>query len=343
VADYIVGKRAILEALAAGVPISCVFVEASFAEGARGDFGGKPGKDGKGGRDHKDKKRGGRGNRDERNGRNCRNGKEKPRAKSTDFEELIETLREAGANIEYVSRKKLDSMLRDKNSEGGAQAGAYNINHQGIVAKVAAYKYAELSQVIKDSKSASDGPRLIIVCDHITDVGNFGAVVRSAEALGASAVVIPNRRCATVNAAVYKTSAGAVSNLPIVQVVNIAAVLDELKEAGFWVAGATEHATSALMDANLKGDIVLVMGSEGSGISRLVLEKCDFTVAIPQLGHVESLNVAQAASVCIYEWLRQNKDALLVSADASEQGEGVDAPAAAGGIFPKSSEMQGAE
>jgi 23S rRNA (guanosine2251-2'-O)-methyltransferase len=300
VADYIVGKRAIVEAAEAGIPISCVFVETGANEPS--DAHGKGAK-----------RAGIKDAKDVKGAKGAANRKHTAKPRETD--ELVGELAARGVNVEYLPRKKIDSMLRDK--AGADEAGSshgYSAAHQGIVAKVAPFKYADLADILQPvaDAAAPARPRLVIVCDHITDVGNFGAIVRSAEALGACAVVIPNRRCATVNAAVYKTSAGAVANIPIVQAVNIAAALESLKEAGFWVAGATEHADSMLPAANLKGDICLVMGSEGAGISRLVLGKCDFTVAIPQLGHVESLNVAQATSVCVYEWLRQNADALGV-------------------------------
>ena len=118
-------------------------------------------------------------------------------------------------------------------------------------------------------------------------------------------MVIPKARSARVGTAAYKTSAGAVLHLPIAQVPNLASAIAELKDAGFWVAGSTEHATDVVWDAPLQGRLALVMGSEGSGISRLVLEKCDFTCKLPQRGSVESLNVAQAATVMCYEWMRR--------------------------------------
>ena len=148
--------------------------------------------------------------------------------------------------------------------------------------------------------------------DHVTDDGNFGAIVRSAEVVGAAGVVIANKRAAGVTVGSYKTSAGAVMHLPIAQVPNIARALDDLKDAGFWVAGASEHAQDVCWDSPLQGRVALVMGSEGDGISRLVLEKCDFLTKLPQRGLTESLNVAQAACALCFEWMRRN---------ASELGE----------------------
>ena len=128
----------------------------------------------------------------------------------------------------------------------------------------------------------------------------------------AAGVIIANKRAAGVTVGSYKTSAGAVMHLPIAQVPNIARALDDLKDAGFWVAGASEHAQDVCWDSPLQGRVALVMGSEGDGISRLVLEKCDFLTKLPQRGLTESLNVAQAACALCFEWMRRN---------ASELGE----------------------
>ena len=143
----------------------------------------------------------------------------------------------------------------------------------------------------------------------MTDEGNFGAIVRSAEVVGAAGVVIAKARAAGVGVGAYKTSAGAVLHVPIAQVPNLATAIDELKRAGFWVAGSTEHATQDVWSAPLEGRLCLVMGSEGSGISQLVRKKCDFECRLPQRGRVESLNVAQAATVMCYEWLRRESAA----------------------------------
>ena len=158
---------------------------------------------------------------------------------------------------------------------------------------------------------AGDGPALVVVLDHVTDDGNFGAIVRSAEVVGAAGVIIANKRAAGVTVGSYKTSAGAVMHLPIAQVPNIARALDDLKAAGFWVGGASEHAEGSCWDAPFEGRVALVMGSEGDGISRLVLEKCDFLTKLPQRGMTESLNVAQATTALCFEWLRRNAGELM--------------------------------
>ena len=204
--------------------------------------------------------------------------------------DLLLALGEANVNVKSVPRAKLDEI-----SSHGA--------HQGIALEVGRYPYADLADIIE---RAGDGPALVLVLDHVTDAGNFGAIVRSAEVVGAAGVVIANKRAAEVTVATYKTSAGAVMHLPIAQVPNIARALDDLKAAGFWVGGASEHAEGVCWDAPFEGRVALVMGSEGEGISRLVLDKCDFLTKLPQLGKTESLNVAQAATSLCFEWLRRN-------------------------------------
>ena len=180
--------------------------------------------------------------------------------------------------------------------------------HQGIALEVGNFPYADVADILD---RAGDGPALVVVLDHVTDDGNFGAIVRSAEVVGAAGVVIANKRAAGVTVGSYKTSAGAVMHLPIAQVPNIARALDDLKAAGFWVGGASEHAEGSCWDAPFEGRVALVMGSEGDGISRLVLEKCDFLTKLPQRGMTESLNVAQATTALCFEWLRRNAGELM--------------------------------
>lgn len=205
--------------------------------------------------------------------------------------QLMGNMQAAGIPVQRVPRAELDAL-----SAHGA--------HQGIALEVGAFPYADLADVIE---RASDGSALVVVLDHVTDAGNFGAIVRSAEVVGAAGVVIASKRAAEVTVATYKTSAGAVMHLPIARVPNIARALEDLKAAGFWAVGASEHADAVCWETPLAGRIALVMGSEGDGISRLVLETCDDLTRLPQRGQTESLNVAQAATALCYEWLRQNQ------------------------------------
>ena len=203
--------------------------------------------------------------------------------------ELVARLEAADVAVEYVPRDRLDSR-----SAHGA--------HQGIMLEVEPFAYADLADVIE---AAGTGDALVILLDHVTDEGNFGAIVRTAECVGAAGVVVANARAARVGTAAYKTSAGAVLHVPIAQVANLATAIETLKEAGFWVGAASEHAEADIWGSPLEGRICLVMGSEGSGVSQLVLKRCDFTCRLPQRGRVESLNVAQAATAVCYEWLRR--------------------------------------
>lgn len=205
------------------------------------------------------------------------------------LERLAAKFDEAGVPVERVARPRLDAL-----SSHGA--------HQGVMVRTRPFVYATLTDVIT---AAGSSDALVVVLDHVTDQGNFGAIVRTAEVVGAAGVVVAKARSASVGIGAYKTSAGAVMHLPIAQVSNLARALDELKGAGFWACAATEHAREDAWHAPLDGRLALVMGSEGEGISRLVAEKCDFSCRLPQRGRVESLNVAQATTVLCYEWLRR--------------------------------------
>lgn len=205
---------------------------------------------------------------------------------------LAHLAKEAGAVVVPCDRRKLDSM-----SETGS--------HQGIIALAATHEYAEVSDIIENAEK-SGRPALIVVCDEISDPHNLGAIIRSAEAAGAHGVIIPKRRSAALTAVVEKASAGAVSYLPVARVPNIAACLENLKKQGMWVFGTALRDNSvSLYDADLKGNTVIVIGSEGEGMSRLTAEKCDFTVKIPMIGKIESLNASCAAAVVLYEAVRQ--------------------------------------
>ena len=278
-ADYIEGRRAVEEALRAGVPIRRVLVQmtppersASGAQGAeKADRG---------------RQQGGRRGHDR--------GREAHEGPDAALERLLGKLRESGARVERVERGVLDRISADGSSHGA---------HQGIVCEVPPYRYADLMDIARVGAGKENS--LVLVLDHITDEGNLGAVIRTAEVVGADGVVIPAKRAAQVGVGVYKTSAGAALHLPIARVPNLVSALETLKQAGFWVAGASEHAQQDIWHAPLCGRIALVAGSEGSGMSRLVRQTCDFLVALPQHGKVGSLNVAQATTAICYEWMRQ--------------------------------------
>lgn len=208
------------------------------------------------------------------------------------IEELERRCRENSVRFDSVPRRELDRM-----SERGA--------HQGVIADAAPFKFTPLDKVlaaVEDSPSA-----LLIALDHVTDPGNLGAVARTAEVVGAAGVIVQERRSASVTPAAWKAAAGALAHVPLVQETNLVRCLVRLKEQRFWIAGASEKAEQSVWEAPMEGRIVLVMGSEGEGLSRLSRETCDFLVALPQVGRVGSLNVAQATTALSYEWLRRSR------------------------------------
>ena len=197
------------------------------------------------------------------------------------LEEIERRAAQEGVEFARVPRKVLD----DK-SERGA--------HQGVMAEAKPYRYVTIDDVLKRSVGKKNS--LIIALDHVTDPGNLGAVIRTAEVIGADGVLVAKRRAAAVTPATYKSSA---------QEANLVRSLERCKEAGFWIAGASERAPQSIWDSPLEGRIVLVMGSEGDGLARLTAERCDFLVRLPQAGQVGSLNVAQATTAIAYEWMRR--------------------------------------
>lgn len=202
-----------------------------------------------------------------------------------------------------VPLKEVDASCLDALSSHGA--------HQGIVLELKPFVYTELadltSRVSQHAHEHPGEPMLVLMLDHVVDEGNLGACIRTAEIVGAQAVIIPNARAASVGTGVYKTSAGAVLHIPIVRTANLARALAALKDEGFWVIGATEHADASAFATPFEGNVCVVMGSEYSGISEGIRKSCDFLCKLPQRGAIESLNVAQAATVMCYEWLRRNE------------------------------------
>lgn len=176
-------------------------------------------------------------------------------------------------------------------------------DHQGVVAEVDPYPYADPASVLEG------GNRLVLALDQVQDPRNLGAVCRSAEVAGASAVVIPERRAAEVTAVACKASAGAVEHLDIARVRNLADWLGEAREAGFWIWGADADSRQVHSDVDLTGPLVLVLGGEGRGLRPRVASACDGLMAIPQAGRIDSLNVAAAAAVLLFEAVRQRSPA----------------------------------
>jgi len=209
-------------------------------------------------------------------------------------DEITRRAEEGHVPVAEVPRRELDRV-----SERGA--------HQGVIAETAPFAFTPLGEVL----AAVDGAdrALVIALDHVTDPGNLGAVARTAEVVGASCILVQKRRSAAITASAWKAAAGALAHVPIVQEPNLVRSLEALKEAGFWVAGASEHAEATLWDSPLEGRLVLVMGSEGEGLARLTVAACDFLVRLPQVGSIGSLNVAQATTALSYEWMRRAQGA----------------------------------
>ncbi|MDE6500670.1 MAG: 23S rRNA (guanosine(2251)-2'-O)-methyltransferase RlmB [Ruminococcus sp.] len=200
--------------------------------------------------------------------------------------------KEKGIVVKDTQEKKLSQLA------GGA-------SHQGVVATGACGEYVSVEDILEISRKKGTKP-FIIICDEIEDPHNLGAIIRTAETAGADGIIIPKRRSASLNATVAKTSAGAVSYVPVARVSNLASCIDTLKENGVWIYG-TDASGTDYCKTDFTGSIALVIGSEGSGISRLIQKKCDFMVKLPMYGKINSLNASVAGGIFMYEVLRQRR------------------------------------
>jgi 23S rRNA (guanosine2251-2'-O)-methyltransferase len=177
--------------------------------------------------------------------------------------------------------------------------------HQSVVAYGAPFDYITLDEALALPRT---GPALFVLLDHVTDPHNVGAIIRTTEAVGGTALVLPERRSAGVNATVRKAAAGATAHLPIARVANISQAIRTLKKAGIWVAGAAlGEGTIPLGEADFARDLAIVIGAEGEGIAPLVGRECDYRVAIPMFGKTQSLNASVAAAILLYEAVRQRR------------------------------------
>ena len=208
------------------------------------------------------------------------------------LQEIIGLAKDKGIELRRVDDKQLS-----KYADG--------VVHQGVVALAAPVKFADLGEVLQNW--SSDKAPLLILLDGIEDPHNMGAIIRTAECCGATAVLNTKRHTAPINATVAKTSAGALESIPLVQVGNVAQTIEELKKQGFWVLGAHMEGQQTLYQADLTSPLVLVIGNEGKGLSRLTKERCDFLVTIPMYGRINSLNASVAAAILMYEAVRQRQ------------------------------------
>lgn len=204
--------------------------------------------------------------------------------------QFVQAAKNADTVVQKVPKKKLDQLTSE--------------NHQGVAAYVASYQYAELEDLFRKAEKKQEAPFFVIL-DELEDPHNLGSILRTADATGVHGVIIPKRRSVGLTQVVAKTSAGALEYVPVVRVTNITNTIEELKERNVWVVGTDANATEdyRLLDGNIA--IALVIGNEGKGMSRLVKEKCDWTVHLPMKGKIPSLNASVACSLLLYEIFRK--------------------------------------
>ena len=207
------------------------------------------------------------------------------------LQRLAADAKEAGAVVVPVDRRKLDTM-------------SFTHAHQGVIALAAARNYFTIDDLLEEAASRGETP-LLVICDELSDPHNLGAIIRSAECAGAHGLIIPKRRSVGLTATVAKASAGAVEYMKVAKVTNINAAIEELKEKGVWIFGTAAEGSIPMYQADLTGPAAIVIGSEGEGMSRLVQKNCDVTVHIPMAGRITSLNASAAASILLYEAVRQ--------------------------------------
>lgn len=204
-----------------------------------------------------------------------------------DDKKILSLIENSKIVVKYLSKQEIDNLA--------------NGLHQGILLYVRDYQYYILSEILKND------PQFLVVLDHIEDPHNFGAIIRTCEAAGVDAIIIPKDRQVQINATVMKTSVGTLENMKIVQVSNLASTLDNLKKKNFWVIGTALENSTDYRNIDYSGKIILVIGNEGVGISNLVRKKCDFVAKIPMYGTTNSLNASVASGIMIYEVIRNRK------------------------------------
>ena len=208
------------------------------------------------------------------------------------IQKIFSLAKTAGIVVEFISRDKLDKIC--------------NGRHQGVAAKAAAVNYSTLEEILELAESKNELP-FIILLDELEDPQNFGAILRTAEAVGVHGVIIPKRRSVQLNSTVFKTSAGAAEYVKVAQVTNVAQTLKNLRGQGLKIIGSDMSAATDFNRADLSGGIVLIIGSEGKGMRRLTRENCDLLIKIPMVGKINSLNASAAGAVLMYEIFLQRK------------------------------------
>ena len=204
---------------------------------------------------------------------------------------IVANAQQAGIPVKRCSRRELDRIEP-------------SVPHQGVIARVNLTRYTDLPSILAKIQNR-ETDALLVMLDGVQDPRNLGAILRTADAANADAVLIPKNRAVGITPAVHKASAGAAEHVPIARVTNIAQTIDRLKKAGIWVVGSAGDASCPYTDADFKVPLGLVLGSEGAGIRKRVKQKCDYLVHLPMLGQIDSLNVSVAAGILLYEVLRQ--------------------------------------
>ena len=207
------------------------------------------------------------------------------------LQRLAAEAKEAGAVVVPVDRRKLDAM-------------SVTHAHQGVITLAAAHEYATIDDILEEAAKRGEAP-LIVICDELSDPHNLGAIMRSAECAGAHGVIIPKRRSVGLTATVAKASAGAIEYMKVARVTNINNAMEELKKKGVWIFGTAAEGSIPMYRADLTGPAAIVIGNEGQGMSTLVRKNCDVIVHIPMNGRISSLNASAAASILLYEAVRQ--------------------------------------
>jgi 23S rRNA (guanosine2251-2'-O)-methyltransferase len=206
------------------------------------------------------------------------------------MQHLIQLAKEANVIVQFVPKKKIDQISDE--------------NHQGVLAYVAAYQYAEIDDLFTAAEKRNEVPFFLLL-DEIEDPHNLGSIMRTADAVGAHGIIIPKRRAVGLTATVAKASTGAIEHIPVVRVTNMARTIDELKERGIWIAGTDASGKQDYRQFDGTLPLGLVIGSEGKGMGRLVRDKCDFLINLPMAGKVTSLNASVAAALLMYEVYRR--------------------------------------
>lgn len=204
-----------------------------------------------------------------------------------DDKDIISLIENNKIDCEFVKKQRIDNL-----SDG---------NHQGIIMDIPDYKYKKLADILYDN------PRFVVILDHLEDPHNFGAIIRTCEAAGVDAIIIPKDRQVQINSTVMKTSVGTLDNMNIVSVSNVVNAINDLKKDGFWIVGTSLNTNDDYRDVDYSTKIALVIGNEANGISRIVEKNCDYVVKIPMYGRTNSLNASVAAGIMIYEIIRNRK------------------------------------